>query len=185
LSFHGIDASDRIDIARIPTLLKEMVQFPKSVVKGRRMSTTDAAKAPEINAENLREEWLDRLSKLVSLVQSFAHDLDWSTRAIEKSMEDAQIGAYTAPALILQFETVRVLLDPIARSAPGAEGVVDLYLMPAYDDIASLYFEDGVWRLHYMFPDASPVNTIREAAAEPLSKESLAKVLEEMRRHAE
>jgi hypothetical protein len=29
----------------------------------------------------------------------------------------------------------RELLEPIGRPAPGIEGIVDLYLMPAYDDI--------------------------------------------------
>src|SRR5258708_4111194 len=134
------------------------------------MAATNTPKAPEISVEKLRDEWLDRLSKLVGSVKTIAEELGWSTRTIEKTMQDSQIGAYKAPALILQFETIRVLLDPIARSAPGAEGVVDLYLMPAYDDIASLYFCDGVWQLHYMFPDTAPVNTTREAAARPLSK---------------
>ena len=39
--------------------------------------------------------------------------------------------------------------DPIAYDVPRTEGVVDLYLMPTYDDMASLYFQGG-WenRLH-------------------------------------
>ena len=52
----------------------------------------------------------------------------------------------------MQEGTVRIILEPIARSTPGAEGVVDLYLMPAYDDVATLFYEDG-WKLHYPFPE--------------------------------
>ena len=37
--------------------------------------------------------------------------------------------------------------------APGTEGVIDLYLMPAYDDIASIYYSGDRWNLHYLFPD--------------------------------
>ncbi len=45
------------------------------------------------------------------------------------------------PALLMQEgPSAGLILEPIARSAPGADGVVDLYLLPAYDDIASLYF---------------------------------------------
>jgi hypothetical protein len=33
--------------------------------------------------------------------------------------------------------------DPIARFTPGSDNVVDLYLMRAYDDIASLYSVRG------------------------------------------
>jgi hypothetical protein len=53
-------------------------------------------------------------------------------------MEDSQIGKYKAPGLLMQEGTDRILRDPIGRNAPGAEAVVDLYLMPAYDDIATL-----------------------------------------------
>jgi hypothetical protein len=77
-----------------------------------------------------------------------------------------------------------VLLDPVARFVPGADGVVDLYLMPAYDDIASLYFVAGEWRLHYVFPNTAAVATVREAQSTPLSKETLARVLDEMVAHA-
>jgi hypothetical protein len=89
-----------------------------------------------------------------------------------------------APALILQKETVRVMLEPIARFATGVDGVVDLYLMPAYDDIASLYFYDDGWQLHYMSPKSPTVNTMREAEHKPLSKESLQAVLEDMIKNA-
>jgi hypothetical protein len=84
----------------------------------------------------------------------------------------------------MQEDTGRVLLEPVGRSAPGAEGVVDLYLMPAYDDIASLYYCGDRWNLHYMFPGTKPVATVREAEALPLSKEALEKVLAEMRQNA-
>ena len=67
---------------------------------------------------------------------------------------------------------------------PGAEGLVDLYLMPAYDDIASLYYYEGSWNLHYMPPDGPTVGDIREAPARPLSPESLGEVLKTMRAHA-
>ena len=65
-----------------------------------------------------------------------------------------------------------------------ADGVVDLYLMPAYDDIASLYYYGDRWNVHYMFPGTRPGVTVREAEAMPLSKETLEKVLAEMRQSA-
>ena len=42
-------------------------------------------------------------------------------------------------------------MEPVARSSPGIEGLVDLYLLPAYDDIASLYHYSGKWHVHYYF----------------------------------
>jgi hypothetical protein len=127
--------------------------------------------------------WLSRLSSLVNEVEGWVKELGWSTRRIEKPMEDSQIGKYRAPSLLLQEGTDRILLEPIARSAPGTEGVVDLYLMPAYDDIASLFYDDGHWNLQYLFQGTPSANT-REAPAKPLSREILQEVLAEMRQHA-
>jgi hypothetical protein len=136
-----------------------------------------------LSPEQLRTEWLDRLSKLIRIVQSWANAQGWATRQIEITLDDSQ-GKYKAPALLLQQETTRILLEPIAQSAPGTQGVVDLYLMPAYDDIASLYLYDDGWHLHYMFPGTPTVATISEAESKPLTKEALREVLEEMRKNA-
>ena len=56
--------------------------------------------------------------------------------------------------------------------------------MPAYDDIASLYFVDGEWRLHYMFAGTPTVATISQAEPFPLSKDVIGQVLDEMSSHA-
>jgi hypothetical protein len=134
--------------------------------------------------DTIRDAWLSRLNGLVGEVEGWARELGWSTRRIEKKLEDHEIGLHKVPALLLQEETVRVLLDPIARSSPGAEGIVDLYLMPGFDDIASLYFLEDGWHLHYMFPGSPTVASIREADSMPLSKETFEAVLDAMLRHA-
>lgn len=148
------------------------------------MATVETSTNQAEDMEKLREEWLERLSGLVETVRGWAQDLDWSTRRIEKKMEDSRLGTYKAPALLLQKETVRALLEPIARFAPGVEGVVDLYLMPAFDDIATLYFYDGGWQLHYVFPTSPTVADIREAEDRPLTKETFESVLEAMIKNA-
>jgi hypothetical protein len=145
--------------------------------------------SPEQRADDkakLLEEWINRLSGLIESVDTWAQELGWATRRTEKKMEDSQIGHYRAPALIMQKGTVRIILEPIARSAPGAEGVVDLYLMPAYDDIATLFFYADGWKLHYPFPN-SPVAAeaeVEEVQPLPLSKETLKAVLQELMKDA-
>ena len=131
------------------------------------MATKKKLHEPVEDPGVLRDEWLNVLADLTGRVKSWAEELDWSTRQISKKMKDSRLGSYEAPALLMQKETTRVLLDPVARFVPGADGVVDLYLMPAYDDIASLYFVDGEWRLHYMFPGTPTVATISQAEAFP------------------
>jgi hypothetical protein len=149
------------------------------------MATVGTSTNQTEDQEKLRDEWLGRLSDLVETIRNWAQDLDWSTRRIEKKMEDSQLGTYKAPALVLQKETVRALLEPIAHSAPGVAGIVDFYLMPAYDDIARLFFDDGGWQLYHEFPGAPTVATTREVEPRPLSKETFQSVLEVMIRNAE
>lgn len=131
----------------------------------------------------IRGEWIDRLNKLVGDIETWAESFDWSTRRIDKSMKDPLIGPYKAPGLLMQKEFARILLDPISRATPGSSGVVDIYLMPALDDIASLYFYDGRWNVHYRLPNNEAAATIRDAQPKPLTKETLAEVLDGMARH--
>jgi hypothetical protein len=137
-----------------------------------------------IDTKQEKKKWLDRLSQLMEDVSTWAKALGWSTRQIDKTLEDSVVGEHKVPVLMLQKETTRILLEPIARQTPGAEGVVDLYLLPAYDDIASLYYETNGWKLHYMFPSQPTVGDIRQAEPLPFSQQSFEKVVEEMAKNA-
>lgn len=140
------------------------------------------------NGSPPRDAWLARLRDLLDEVASWAADLDWSKKEIQVVLRDAT-GEYPAPGLLLQKEAVKILLEPIASSAPGVEGVVDLYALPAYDDIASLYFADGEWTIRYV-PADQPIETpsgtfsMPDAPPQPLSAESFAAVLESLKAHA-
>jgi hypothetical protein len=159
------------------TVNQSRVDKPMSAGKTRKGRVNDT--------EELRGEWLSRLSELTGLVRSWAEHLDWSTRQIAKRrMKDSRLGLYEAPALIMQKGTTRVLLDPVARFAPGVDGVVDLYLKSAYDDIATFYLVDGQWRLHHVFPDTTPDAGDEHGKSTPLSQQSFSRVLEEMSAHA-
>jgi hypothetical protein len=148
--------------------------------KDQTMATANTPQKTNVDAEALRAAWLDRLQELIGTIESWARELDWSTRRIEKKMENSRLGRYRAPALIMQNETIRLLLEPIGPSAPGVEGVVDLYLMPAYDDIASILFYDGQWNLHYAPPGKSDPSLVVEANPKPLSQDAFREVLAEM-----
>ena len=57
--------------------------------------------------------------------------------------------------------------------------------MPAYDDIASLYFEGGQWVIHYAFPaDPLKIHSVIETEALPLSEETIIRVLNAIVSHA-
>ena len=129
-------------------------------------------------------EWLSRLDDLVTRTKAWTDGTGgWKTRTIQKSMKDSRLGPYKAPALLMQRETVEVILDPVARFAPGTDGVVDLYLLPAYDDIARLHFTDGVWKLRYAFRATAKVAGIKPAESMILDEISLRRVLNEIVTH--
>ena len=62
------------------------------------MATANVPKEISVDADALRAAWLNRLGDLINQIEGWAKELDWSTRRIEKKMEDSQIGKYRAPA---------------------------------------------------------------------------------------
>ena len=131
-----------------------------------------------------RVAWMRRVSDLVKSVETWAQALGWSTKRIEKKIEDWRLGNHKVAGLVMQDDAVRVLLEPISATAPGAEGLVDLCLMPGYDDIASLYHDQTGWQVHYVFPTLPGNAKIQEGETRPLSKKMLGVVLEEMKKNA-
>jgi hypothetical protein len=98
-------------------------------------------------AEALKAEWLDRLAVLVAQVKGWAEASGWRARQVSKTVAEPGTGRYEVPVLLLERGDVEVALSPLARTGPGADGVVDLYRMPAYDDVASLDREGVRWSI--------------------------------------
>ena len=100
-------------------------------------------------------------------------------------MRDTEGEVFEIPALYLQKGPTRLLLDPISYDVPGAEAAVDLYLMPTYDDTATVYFEDGKWVIYYTFPpDSLEPHSAIEAKVLPLNPETMNQVLDSIAAHA-
>jgi hypothetical protein len=131
-----------------------------------------------------RDDWNQILHELVHKIQEWLPKEEWSSKLIHKDMEDSRLGEYKAPALIMQREFTRIMVEPITRFAPGTDGVVDIYKMPAYDDIASLYRIDDEWKLHYAYRAQQTVAKIREGEGLDLNKENFLRVLNEISGHA-
>jgi hypothetical protein len=131
-----------------------------------------------------RIAWIHRVADLVKTVEGWAKELGWSTKRIDKRIEDSRLCNHKAAGLVMQQDAVRVLLEPISATAPGSDGLVDLYLMPGYDDIASLYHRDDGWHVHYVFPTQKAVAGIKEGESRLLSKKTLGVALDEMKQHA-
>ncbi len=128
-------------------------------------------------------DWLSLLEELVDQIKAWI-GTDWSTEKIKKPMRDSVLGPYQAPALVMQRNFTRTILEPVARYAPGTEGVVDLARMPIYDEVASLYRINGEWRLHYAFRGTKAVARPRTADSLLLDEAVLRRVLDEFAGHA-
>ncbi len=131
-----------------------------------------------------REQFQRRVEELVSRFEVEVDRREWVTRRYPKRMRDEARDVYEVPALYLQKGPTSLLLDPIGYDVPGADGAVDLYVMPTYDPAAGVYFEKGQWLIHYNFP---PGQTETESAFEdetlPLSVETINRVLNSIADH--
>jgi hypothetical protein len=127
---------------------------------------------------------LNLLAGLVELIDLWTASAGWTNQRIQVKLRTVDGESYRVPGLQMQKETYRLLLEPVGGPAPGAEVVVDLYLLPGYDDIASLYFSNGHWRIHYAFEaNDSSHGMIDDATSDLLSRETLQRVLDAMAQH--
>ncbi len=137
------------------------------------------------DSEAMKAEWLGRLDALVGDVKTWAEESGWRTRRIGKTVNERRLGTYKVPVLLMEKDTVEAVLNPVARDMPGAAGAVDLYLAPAYDDIASLYFEDGRWVVHYAPPpDSLGPRSGLDISPMSFSSETIRAILDGMAAHA-
>jgi hypothetical protein len=130
--------------------------------------------------------WLDRLNDLVENVKSWAEAAGWKPSLTSVDLTEKEYGRYEAPVLVLTRDEVVVSLVPVARQVPKADGLVGLYLMPEFDDMASLYLEEGGrWFLHYAFhPDPMEARSVIETERLSLDQANLDRVLDDIAAHA-
>ncbi len=137
-----------------------------------------------IDSDAVKREWLGRLDTLVDEVKGWAQASGWRTRRIEKTVTERGLGTYRVPVLLMEKDTVEVVLNPVARFVPDANGAVALYEAPAYDDIASLYLESDHWVLHYAYrPGPMAKGSLVEIEPRPYSEETIRTILDGMAAH--
>lgn len=131
--------------------------------------------------EAVRAEWLESLNALASQVKVWVEKARWRTRVVSKPTRDDVLGRFEVPLLLMERNGVEVALNPVSRFVSGSEGAVDLYVVPAYDEFASLYFEESGWVVYYVFhPDPLETRSVIEPEAMPLSEETILRVLDAM-----
>ena len=135
--------------------------------------------SPEVDA------WLDALDRLVADVEAWAGADGWETRRTSRHMNEANNIRYEVPILELDRSKTWVALVPVIRLIPGADGLVDFYLMPDFDSVASLYWQEGRWFCHYVFHSESmSTRSVIGADRLLLDDATLHRVLNDMAAHA-
>ena len=131
------------------------------------------------------DDWLELLKGLVHNIEAWADAAGWETRLTSRDVNEKGVVRYEVPVLVLDRDEIVVSLVPVARKVPGADGLVDFYVMPDFDNVASLYREEGQWFFHYIF-HADPVDTRSEVETERfrLDEASLNRVLNDISAHA-
>ena len=103
--------------------------------------TEDRQGSPQVDdPEAVRIEWLRDLHDLASQIKGWVEPTGWRTRLVYKPLRDEALGRYEVPLLLMGRDGVQIALKSVSRFVPGADGAVDLDVVPADDDVASLYF---------------------------------------------
>jgi hypothetical protein len=144
---------------------------------------TDRESASQVDdPEGIKAEWLKCLNELASQVKAWVEPAGWRTRLVAKPTRDSILGRFEVPLLLMERNGVQIALNPVSPFIDGADGAVDLYVVPAYDEVGSLYFRDGQWTLYYVFREADLAG-IHEPEGMPLSEPALNRVLDQMAIH--
>jgi hypothetical protein len=142
------------------------------------------ARPPRDDPDTVKAKWLSHLNTLVDEVGGWARASGWRTRQIAKTVNERRLGEYKVPVLLMEKDTVEIVLNPVARFVPGADGAVDLYVAPAYDDIASLYLKHNQWVVHYgERPDPRETMSVVQITSQPYTEHTIRTILDKMVAH--
>ncbi len=124
-----------------------------------------------------------QVETVVSKFETSLSEHEWSIRRDPKRMRDEVGNVYSVLSLTIIKGPVRLLLDPSGYDIPGADGVMDLYLLPPYDPVATLYLEDGDWFIHSPFPAVleaidDPTKWTRSCLTEDSIRNTLGSIVE-------
>jgi hypothetical protein len=81
------------------------------------------------------DEWKAAVDERMTEAVAWCHHHEWLAKRKEKKLKDRFLGEYSVPQLQIFALDNRLLLDPVARYAPGASGLLDLAVLPSYESV--------------------------------------------------
>jgi hypothetical protein len=103
----------------------------------------------------LRDEWVAAVEAFVDQVEGWCRKRDWATRRYPKDIEEALLGRYEVPQLLVHRLEGRVVFDPITRFVGGGDGLIDAYAMPSLET-RPIARRNGDWELSPATPNGRP-----------------------------
>jgi len=86
-------------------------------------------KTKEIDWAKKKDDWLEKLNKLYTNIESWLNDLEQDVVSIkytDKEINEEHIGMYSARKMVLRIADEQVVLDPVGTLLIGAAGRVDM-----------------------------------------------------------
>lgn len=104
---------------------------------------SSAVSSPLPIREEERVSWIAELKSVVDQAEQWSRRQGWAVRRDSKPITEPMLGTYTVPVLLIHTPQGRLILDPIGRDIVGAEGRVDLCVMPSYDPVPLIKGDHG------------------------------------------
>lgn len=134
------------------------------------MPETVQPRKPVENWEQVRDDWVAEVNRLVAEVEAWAGRHGWGTLRDDKAIAEDRIGTYRVPVLLIHTPKGRLLLSPEARYVVGADGLIDLNVYPSFDVLVSIVKAADGWRF----------KSAENGLGEPVSEESFARAVREL-----
>ncbi len=119
-------------------------------LKDKLIKLRDNNKAPKINWEKNKNDWLDSVNRLYKKIRDewFAEleDEDLLKFSIAPiSITEEDLGTYSVNKMEISYATDSIVLEPVGSNIIGCEGRIDLYLKGEYSNglMLILFPENG------------------------------------------
>lgn len=99
------------------------------------------------NAAQRRDEWVDRVRRLVEQVAGWAQGQGWKADHDTKQVREELLGAYTVPTLRVRPPGGELALEPVGAHIAGGDGRVDLEAYPTLNRVKLIGETGGGWRI--------------------------------------
>jgi hypothetical protein len=94
----------------------------------------------------MRDEWTGAAGELIEQARHWAEARNWPTSLYAKKISEDFIGTYELNRLIFAAQGAQLLLNPVGRFVSGADGMVEMAVLPAYDSV-TVVRQEGRWRI--------------------------------------